>query len=173
MQLSQAFRKADVPDMFCSPHMATRKHWNATQSWSLSSLFRLFRLATVPHVSASSAEARGDIISINCPALERLCFFCDGEMSASVCTSSPRGEAACISSHLKTRRWLETEIPAEEDRLLMIGASQNYLPSGFSPCLGFLLEQLKTLIPRVLFVSFQHLLIKTPSAINTSKALAN
>lgn len=104
MQLSQAFRKADVLDMFCSPHMAARKHWNVAESWSLSRLFRLFRLATVPHVSASSAEARGDIIPINCPALERLCFFCDGDMSASVCTSSLSGEVACISSHLKTRR---------------------------------------------------------------------
>lgn len=75
MQLSQAFRKADVLDMFCSPHTAARKHWNATQSWSLSSLFSLFRLSTVPHVSASSAEARGDIIPINCPVLQRLCIF--------------------------------------------------------------------------------------------------
>lgn len=75
MQLPQAFRKANVLDMFCSPHMAARKHWNATQSWSLSGLFSLFRLATVPHVSASSAEAQGDIIPINCPALERLCIF--------------------------------------------------------------------------------------------------
>ena len=99
MQLSQAFRKADVLVVFCSPHMAAGKHWNATESWSLSSLFSLFRLATVPHVSASSADVRGDIISMNCPAPERLCSFCDGEMSASVCTSSLRREAACISSH--------------------------------------------------------------------------
>lgn len=58
------------------------------KSWSLSSLFRLFRLASVPHVSASSAEARGDIIPINCPALRQLGIFCDGEMNASACTSS-------------------------------------------------------------------------------------
>lgn len=31
MQLSQAFRKADALDMFCSPHMAARKHWKESE----------------------------------------------------------------------------------------------------------------------------------------------
>lgn len=31
MQLSQAFRKADVLDMFCSPHMAAWKQWKESE----------------------------------------------------------------------------------------------------------------------------------------------